>query len=644
MAVLYKKLRNLKRHLRDFNRTQFGNVHSKVAELHTKFVHVQTSLLGSDNVSTETIEKEVDFRVQLLETIDKEEKFLGQKSRMAWLKAEDQNTAFFHISVKERNVRTTIQVLYTTSGEKLERVQEIKAKAVNFYQGLLGSRDERIMGVSAVQLSSILKRKVSHTKSQSLMSPITKEEIKAALFSMGNDKSLGPDGFTMYFYKHAWQIVQKDFIGAMQHYFSPAWRPWDFLSHFSGAYFSGTINGSLAEYFAGQRGLRQGDHLSPYLFVITMDVFSNLLDTIVVEGRNITCAILEATSTFWKVSVKNCETLLETIVKRIKTRSVKYLSYAEVFDRFISAPILSFFPLRPLFFSSSSFPPPPFFPSLLFFPLFFSSSFTDVHLPSPTQSGCPPTATARFPGTFPWPLSPPHGPDFTHSLSRDTPDSEVSGHDRKSLDPTPISPRERTRDTPRSKTPLFPPVNSPDFWRLNSEIPRRKLEKPRQKKQQNFSRSQPIRASRRLSRARHSLGGARHRLLRPPVPSSRHLAAGTTVPSRRNPFLSPSSSSLASSFSRARPIFLVYAGPAQQIRPSPLCPVQPKRSDPFRLASGSARNARPVSPADSAQLQRPAQLARALGPAHPSAAQLPRVWPNPRARPRPPHARPNSPA
>ncbi|XP_031392260.1 uncharacterized protein LOC116204310 [Punica granatum] len=285
MAVLYKKLRNLKRHLRDFNRTQFGNVHSKVAELHTKFVHVQTSLLGSDNVSTETIEKEVDFRVQLLETIDKEEKFLGQKSRMAWLKAEDQNTAFFHISVKERNVRTTIQVLYTTSGEKLERVQEIKAKAVNFYQGLLGSRDERIMGVSAVQLSSILKRKVSHTKSQSLMSPITKEEIKAALFSMGNDKSLGPDGFTMYFYKHAWQIVQKDFIGAMQHYFSPAWRPWDFLSHFSGAYFSGTINGSLAEYFAGQRGLRQGDHLSPYLFVITMDVFSNLLDTIVVEGR-----------------------------------------------------------------------------------------------------------------------------------------------------------------------------------------------------------------------------------------------------------------------------------------------------------------------------------------------------------------------
>ncbi|PKI67302.1 hypothetical protein CRG98_012319 [Punica granatum] len=203
MVVLYKKLRSLERHLRDFNITKFGNVHSRVAELHTKLDRVQASLLESDGVSIDIIKKEMDLRIQLLEAIDKEaidkeEKLLKQKSIVAWLKDGDQNTAFFHRAVKERNARATIRVLYSTSRDKLEGVQEIKAEAVNFYQGLLGSQDARVR-VSAAQLSHILKRKVSHSKSQSLMSPITEEEIKAALFSMGNDKSPGLNGFMHYF-------------------------------------------------------------------------------------------------------------------------------------------------------------------------------------------------------------------------------------------------------------------------------------------------------------------------------------------------------------------------------------------------------------------------------------------------------------
>ncbi|PKI68539.1 hypothetical protein CRG98_011088 [Punica granatum] len=74
VAMLYKKLRNLKRHLKDFNRTKFGDVHAKVAELQTQPAQVQASILESDCVPSEIIKKEIDLRVELLEAIDKKEK------------------------------------------------------------------------------------------------------------------------------------------------------------------------------------------------------------------------------------------------------------------------------------------------------------------------------------------------------------------------------------------------------------------------------------------------------------------------------------------------------------------------------------------------------------------------------------------
>lgn len=43
--------------------------------------------------------------------------------------------------------------------------------------------------------------------------------IKEALFSIGDDKASGPDGFPALFFKKAWEIVAEDVVVAIYHFF-----------------------------------------------------------------------------------------------------------------------------------------------------------------------------------------------------------------------------------------------------------------------------------------------------------------------------------------------------------------------------------------------------------------------------------------
>ena len=72
--------------------------------------------------------------------------------------------------------------------------------------------------------------------------------------------------------------------------FGARWMEWIWWC-ISTANFSILVNGVPASYFPNSRRLRQGDPLSPYLFVLGMEVLSALLRRVVDEGFISGCSL-----------------------------------------------------------------------------------------------------------------------------------------------------------------------------------------------------------------------------------------------------------------------------------------------------------------------------------------------------------------
>lgn len=54
---------------------------------------------------------------------------------------------------------------------------------------------------------------------EALCRPVADEEVKAAIFSISDEKSPGPDGFTSGFFKSGWNVIGADVCLAVQSFF-----------------------------------------------------------------------------------------------------------------------------------------------------------------------------------------------------------------------------------------------------------------------------------------------------------------------------------------------------------------------------------------------------------------------------------------
>ncbi|KAJ9536708.1 LOW QUALITY PROTEIN: hypothetical protein OSB04_un000093 [Centaurea solstitialis] len=138
-----------------------------------------------------------------------------QRAKVNWIKEGDSNTAFFHKAVKERRNASLITKVVNMHGEEVCG-HEVGPAFVEFFQSLLGHSDANVNPVIPLDF---FQRKLTIEDANLMIRPITKEEVKLAMFSIGDDKAPGSDGYTSHFFRKTWHIVGPEVELAVQDFF-----------------------------------------------------------------------------------------------------------------------------------------------------------------------------------------------------------------------------------------------------------------------------------------------------------------------------------------------------------------------------------------------------------------------------------------
>ncbi|GKA49953.1 RNA-directed DNA polymerase, eukaryota, reverse transcriptase zinc-binding domain protein [Tanacetum coccineum] len=190
-----------------------GNIFDTVKHLRHELDQVQHAF-DSDPSNLVLRQEDVAYLNAFIEASRTEEHFLKQKAKVEWLKYGDTNTAYFRKVVKSQASRNRIDSVMLNNGNYATD-EQVPAAFIEHYTAFLGQKGN----TSPLNYTSLFPNQISNEEAEYMILKVFDCEIKDAIFSIGDDKSPGPDGYSAAFFKETWDIITHDVTKAIREFF-----------------------------------------------------------------------------------------------------------------------------------------------------------------------------------------------------------------------------------------------------------------------------------------------------------------------------------------------------------------------------------------------------------------------------------------
>ena len=170
--------------------------------LTNKLISLRQRLVNGDNFVVDSIQ-DIEWRLKVIYT--KEIEGILVRSRAEWLEEGERPTRYFFQLHSSNAQRSKISSMYNSSGVEVSYQDEIEQAHVDFYSSLFS--EEPVDMVFQDDLLSSLSRQLSPHQSSLCEDTMTIDEISFAVKNMNTNKSPGPDGLTVEFYRKFWDIL-----------------------------------------------------------------------------------------------------------------------------------------------------------------------------------------------------------------------------------------------------------------------------------------------------------------------------------------------------------------------------------------------------------------------------------------------------
>nr|GFB92206.1 RNA-directed DNA polymerase, eukaryota [Tanacetum cinerariifolium] len=125
----------------------------------------------------------------------------------------DENSKFFHGIINKRRSQLAIRGVFV-SGDWHTEPSLVKDTFLNHFAARF-----KQPSCSCLKLSMTFPNRLSSDQIGDLDKNITMDEIRAAAWDCGENKSPGPDGYTFEFFRRYWNLIGSDFSSAVECFF-----------------------------------------------------------------------------------------------------------------------------------------------------------------------------------------------------------------------------------------------------------------------------------------------------------------------------------------------------------------------------------------------------------------------------------------